>query len=172
MRKTQWIQVVAATAFALIAAACSQGATGTEVAEEAFASTPSGFGVEVLGQGLHEDAKFNLKAGEVHTKIAGDVNALWIRVVIAPGGESGWHTHPGPVKGFVVSGAFTDYEGSDPCNPTTVSAGQGFVEQDNEPLGHNAINEGTEDVVLYAVIDYPTDGTPPRIEKDPVACTQ
>lgn len=46
-----------------------------------------------------------------------------------PGGQSGWHTHPGPSLITVTSGTIWAYEGDDPtCTPQIYSAGEGFVD--------------------------------------------
>ena len=48
---------------------------------------------------------------------------------IAPGGTTGWHSHPGPSLIFVVVGQVTNYMGDDPtCTPHVYTAGQGFVD--------------------------------------------
>jgi quercetin dioxygenase-like cupin family protein len=48
--------------------------------------------------------------------------------VFAPGGSSGWHSHPGPVFVLIRSGALTLYDGHDPnCRGQTYTAGEGFV---------------------------------------------
>lgn len=50
-------------------------------------------------------------------------------VTFAPGGYSGWHTHPGPVFFTVTQGTLTVYEGDDPtCSPHVFIAGTGAVE--------------------------------------------
>ena len=51
------------------------------------------------------------------------------RNVISAGGQSGWHTHPGPSLILVTAGEITAYEGDDPtCTPTRYKAGEGFVD--------------------------------------------
>ena len=43
--------------------------------------------------------------------------------VWAPGGSTGWHTHPGPSLVIVTAGTLTVYEGDDPsCTPHVYSA--------------------------------------------------
>lgn len=61
------------------------------------------------------------------SKVASD---LWVtRNAIAPGGQSGWHTHPGPSLIVVTAGEITAYNGGDPsCTPTRYTVGQGFVD--------------------------------------------
>lgn len=61
------------------------------------------------------------------TKDASDVYVT--RNAIDAGGQSGWHTHPGPSLILVTAGEVTVYEGDDPtCTPTRYGAGQGFLD--------------------------------------------
>ena len=49
--------------------------------------------------------------------------------VWAPGGSTGWHTHPGPSLIIVTAGTVTGYEGDDPsCTPHVYAQGMGFVD--------------------------------------------
>jgi quercetin dioxygenase-like cupin family protein len=72
---------------------------------------------------------------------------------VAPGGYSGWHSHPGFVMASVTAGTITLYDGDDPtCTPRFVSAGQAFLEQPGHV--HFARNEGTvteQHVATYVV---------------------
>ena len=52
------------------------------------------------------------------------------RNAIAIGGQSGWHTHPGPSLITVTVGEIVAYESDNPlCTPTVYRAGEGFVDQ-------------------------------------------
>ncbi len=49
--------------------------------------------------------------------------------VWAPGGTTGWHTHPGHSLILVTEGTVTAYEGDDPtCSPHVYTAGTAFVD--------------------------------------------
>jgi len=49
--------------------------------------------------------------------------------VWAPGGSTGWHTHPGHSLITVTSGTITVYEGEDgSCTPRAYTAGMGLVD--------------------------------------------
>ncbi|WP_051026880.1 cupin domain-containing protein [Nocardia higoensis] len=75
------------------------------------------------------------------------------RIIIAPGGSTGWHYHDGPVLGFVAAGTLT-HPGPD-CVPVIYRAGE-FL---SEPAGawnvHIGRNLGLEPVVLYVVYATP-----------------
>jgi quercetin dioxygenase-like cupin family protein len=63
-------------------------------------------------------------------------------ITFAAGGQSGWHTHPGPVFISVIEGTMTFYEGDDPdCQPMVLHAGQGFVDGHTDEHAHIARNE-------------------------------
>ena len=91
-------------------------------------------------------------------------------IVFQPGGQSGWHRHPGPVFIQVVSGTMTFYESDDPtCTPIVRTAGQGYLDLGEH--AHIARNETTvpaQNVVTYFAppgallrIDQPNPGTCP-----------
>ena len=60
-------------------------------------------------------------------------------ITFQPGGQSGWHIHPGPVFISVKEGTMTFYE--DDCTATVLTAGQGFFDAHTESHPHLARNE-------------------------------
>ncbi len=82
------------------------------------------------------------------------------KVVIEPGGSTGWHHHPGVVMVSVASGTVTEYD--EDCQPSVIQAGQGFVESRDEV--HLVRNEGNDAAVLYAVFISPTETPVLRID--------
>lgn len=60
-------------------------------------------------------------------------------ITFQPGGQSGWHTHPGPVFISVKEGTMTFYE--DDCTSTVLMAGQGYFDAHTESHPHLARNE-------------------------------
>ena len=88
-------------------------------------------------------------------------------ITIAPGGHTGWHTHPGGTFVFVESGTFTIYHSD--CTATTVNAGRGIF----EPGGEVALarNEGTVPYVLTIVyLDVTSPDGPVRADAATPAC--
>ena len=83
-------------------------------------------------------------------KTTGESDTYVQDITIAPGGYSGWHSHPGHSFVMVKSGTASFYQAADPATPQVYPAGTGFVE---EPwVVHNAVNEGDTDlemVVFY-----------------------
>jgi quercetin dioxygenase-like cupin family protein len=74
------------------------------------------------------------------------------KVVIEPGGTSGWHHHPGVALVSVNSGAVTEYDKN--CHKSVVKAGEGFVESNSEV--HVVRNRGKANAVLYVTFIAPT----------------
>jgi quercetin dioxygenase-like cupin family protein len=89
----------------------------------------------------------------------------------APGGTTGWHTHPGKALVLVTGGEFTLYRARDgECRTKTYEAGEGFVEP--RPSVHMGVNEGDEPVTLVAVFfRVPDDGTTRIDQPDPGVCS-
>jgi quercetin dioxygenase-like cupin family protein len=80
-----------------------------------------------------------------------------VKVVLEPGGSTGWHHHPGVVLVPVKSGAVTEYDTH--CHKSVYRAGKGFVESNAEV--HLVRNDGNVKAVLYPTFLVPTE-TPPE----------
>ena len=77
----------------------------------------------------------------------------------APGGTSGWHTHPGHSLITVTAGTVTVYEADDPsCTPHRYSVGQGFVDAGGDHV-HLVQNEGTVEARSITVQLIPAGAT-------------
>lgn len=83
--------------------------------------------------------------------------------VYAPGGFTGWHTHPGPVFITVLEGTVTFYDVDDPnCTPTIVTEGQGYVDTGRGHYARNETGEQAKDVtVIIAPVGLPFRGELP-----------
>jgi len=93
------------------------------------------------------------------------------QITLAPGGATGWHTHPGPALVLVRSGEFTLYNAGAGCTPTMYKAGQSFVDAGfgNVHIGRNEAPAGN--VELYVLYLAPA-GAGVRIDAPkPVAST-
>ena len=93
--------------------------------------------------------------------------------IFAPGGSSGWHTHPGPSLVIVTQGTVTVYEGDDPsCTPHVYSAGgsNAFVDVGGGAV-HLVRNESTAEARTVVVQLIPA-GAVRRIDAaDPGYCS-
>lgn len=90
---------------------------------------------------------------------------------VQPGGQGGWHTHPGPSLWTITQGAMTIYEGDDPtCTPHVYTAGTGDVEATTNTHIHNLRNETSSIAQTIVTFLLPV-GAPLRIDlPDPGYC--
>jgi quercetin dioxygenase-like cupin family protein len=77
------------------------------------------------------------------------------KVVLEPGGSTGWHHHPGVTLVSIASGTVTEYDTK--CEKSVHKAGEGFVES-NDAV-HVVRNKGNVNAVLYATFLVPTNTT-------------
>lgn len=136
---------MAALATVVIATAGS-GAVGTIMARAAFADPV--------------DIKIKLRDERevIHVPYAQDT--VMQQIVIAPGGHTGWHSHPGPAIALVKSGELTLYSSDDPtCTGRPFGLGQAFVDsgQGHVHIARNLTNQSTEVWVTY--LDVPPGGS-------------
>jgi quercetin dioxygenase-like cupin family protein len=90
-------------------------------------------------------------------------------VVLEPGADSGWHTHPGVALDIVTAGAVTAYLDEPGCKPLKVEAGQAFL----FPSGvkHIAKNEGDEPAEIYVTYLVVAGAAPREDAEPPDACS-
>ncbi len=89
---------------------------------------------------------------------------------IAPGGTTGWHSHPGPSLILVVAGTVTNYMSDDPsCAPQTYAAGSGFIDPGGDDE-HMLRNEGAVQAETIAVQFLPKDAVRRIDEPAPATC--
>ncbi len=163
--KSKWIWamllvVLGAAAYGgTVLATPSSGFTSTTLAKSQLAK------LEIKGESKADHWKVKLK-----TKGLSD---LYVQSNIfapvgsngAPGGSSGWHTHPGPSLITVTQGTVTVYDGDDPsCTPHVYSAtgANSFVDVGGGDV-HLIRNEGTEEARTVVVQFVPT-GAARRID--------
>jgi quercetin dioxygenase-like cupin family protein len=121
-----------------------------------------------LPPGTRTDANEQLWSSLQQTKGSSDVyvqSNVW-----APGGSTGWHSHPGYSLIIVTAGTVTNYEGHDPaCKPHVYKKGAGFVDPGGDHV-HILRNEGAIEAKTIAVQFIPQDASR-RIEvTDPGNC--
>ncbi|MEP6476400.1 MAG: cupin domain-containing protein [Actinomycetota bacterium] len=145
----------------LVIIAAATLAMGMALAGLALAT--AGSGIVSVEYGRHTVQQFSTKFT--------DRDIVVSEVSLAPGGYSGWHSHPGKVIVAVSRGSITIYhsDGST-CVPTTYSAGDLFVEHAGSV--HEARNEGTVAAVLNITYLSVPVGTSPRIDEaqPPAGC--
>jgi hypothetical protein len=161
MCKRNLAYLAAAGAAAILSGAAlatsGSGLVGTVMARAAFA----------------EPVDVKLKVGNkptvIHAPEARDT--VMQRIVFEPGGQSGWHSHPGPAIVLVTRGELTLYDGDDEsCVGETFAVGQAFVDsgQGHIHLARNQTSAETEVWVTY--LDVPPGGAFRADAADPGVC--
>jgi quercetin dioxygenase-like cupin family protein len=90
-------------------------------------------------------------------------------VRIEPGGNSGWHTHPGAELAVIKAGTLTFFDGDDAdCHPRSFSAGQVIARLGHPHLARNLGKEPVEIVVTY--LDVPAGGPAAQPSDEPANC--
>jgi mannose-6-phosphate isomerase-like protein (cupin superfamily) len=147
---------------ASVAAGCALGLTALK---GAWATPQQGVATTILTGGpisLDEiDVHTDTDGHKVKVKTKGVSDIYVVRNVIAPGGHTGWHSHPGPSIISVVSGTATAYEGDDPQG-FVFPAGTAFA--DSGDHRHIIRNEGTTNLELIAFQILP-EGATRRIDE-------
>jgi quercetin dioxygenase-like cupin family protein len=119
------------------------------------------------------DVKFKVDRGSEEVIHVSDARETVIQqIVIAPGGDTGWHSHPGPAVALIKTGQLTLYSGDDPsCSGRTYSAGQAFVDSGQGHV-HKARNlSQTENVEVWVTyFDVPPGASPRVPAEDPGNC--
>ncbi len=126
----------------------------------AWATTGVGISTTIVSgptrlEGIHLHAKSDINNFEIKTKGSSDVYVVFN--TIAPGGNTGWHSHPGPSIVSVKSGTATEYGSDDPGTPRVYTAGTCFV--DDGRHSHIVRNEGTTNLELVAFQVLPAGAT-------------
>jgi quercetin dioxygenase-like cupin family protein len=108
----------------------------------------------------------NLPDWLLMTRVRGDSDLYVTKHTFQPGGQTGWHSHPGPSLITVIQGTLTVYH--DDCTSETFSAGESFTDLGCGDI-HNVRNEGATDAIDVAVQIVPH-GAPRRLEADDPGC--
>ena len=139
-------------------------AAASSVAVAAILTTPSGVSGVILARASfadQTDIKFKIKGqGQevINVNNAGDT--VMQKIVIAPGGHTGWHSHPGPVVVLIAAGEMSFYDSEDPtCTARTYATGQAFIDSGQGHV-HIARNEGSVPLELYVTYFDVTPGVP------------
>jgi len=146
---------------------------GLLVGSPASATPASGFTAVQQWKGVYPPVSLNTQSDRRSDKddkwdvklMTKDMSDIYVtRNAIAVGGQSGWHSHPGPSLITVTSGTLTVYEASDPtCTPIIYTAGQSFTDIGCGDV-HLIRNEGSVNAVTVVVQIVPA-GQPRRVDE-------
>ena len=135
--------------------------TPTPTGGQSPATAGSGFVAAQQWKGLFAAMDIKAETGdhELELKTKGETDVHVVRNAIGIGGQSGWHTHPGPSLITVTIGEIAAYEGDDPsCTPTIYRAGEGFIDPGGEDV-HLLRNESGAPAETVAVQFLPKGAT-------------
>jgi quercetin dioxygenase-like cupin family protein len=122
-----------------------------------LATPPAGFGAPFTYRATMQPYRVSSHDFKIVQKKPEDV--VMRELTISPGGNSGWHTHPGPVFVLVTQGSVVNYHAKErTCKGTKIVAGQGFVETPGDT--HMVRNEdpSTTAVLFVTFLDVPVGG--------------
>jgi quercetin dioxygenase-like cupin family protein len=106
------------------------------------------------------DIKFKVGPGSQEVlHVPNAAETVMQQIVIAPGGTTGWHSHPGPVVVLIKSGTMSFFSSEDPtCTAVEYTAGEAFVDSGQGHV-HIARNLGAQNLELWATyFDVPAGG--------------
>ncbi|MBF8289160.1 MAG: hypothetical protein HW391_128 [Chloroflexi bacterium] len=139
------------------------GFIGAMVSIGIVAATPGAGAVGTILSVGTLPAGVNIHTEDLKLKTRDDIQVVTQTITIAPGGHTGWHSHPGPVFVTIASGTMTFYDADDPtCTAGTYATGATFVDRGGGHV-HIARNEGSVAMVLYATYLVPV-GAPIRTD--------
>ena len=168
-KKTRMLPLLIAPAFVALAGLTAVPARATPgcgfTNRNLLAPVPAGDFPSGL---LNLMCRSNLPDWLLFTRVRGDSDLYITQNTIQPGGQSGWHTHPGPSLVTVTEGAVTVYE--DDCTSATYSLGQTFTDLGCGDV-HNVVNETAAEAKTIAVQIVPH-GAPRREDKPDPGCPQ
>jgi len=148
------------------------------------ATPPSGFTATTVAKGTFEDIEARNLAFFPEGSRQEHERQVWLSLqktkgpsdlyvqsnVWAPGGTTGWHTHPGHSLIIVTAGAITAYDGTTPpARRRSTRQAWAFVDEGGDHA-HVLRNEGTVEARTVAVQLIP-EGAARRIDAEaPAAC--
>jgi len=157
--------------FALLAALLGVGAYVGNILATPQAGQTTSTVAQASFEPLHVKGKAKpANVWHVRMKTHGLSDFYVIDNVFAPGGTTGWHSHPGPSLIFVKTGTITNYLGDDRhCQPHVYTAGQGFVDEGGDDV--HMLRNNTDVPAETVAVQFLQKGATRRIdEPDPGNC--
>jgi quercetin dioxygenase-like cupin family protein len=147
---------------------------GLVASARVWATVASGLTSQILAtgftDGIAQHIQFNKNPDGskspwgLQLQMHGDTEYRQVRLVLAPGGHSGWHRHPGLLVGTVKSGQVDSYDSA--CQKRTIKTQDVFSESDET---HAIINTGSVDAELYLTFLVKR-GVLPRLDSPAPEC--
>jgi hypothetical protein len=136
----------------------------------ALATAPSGETVKPLARGplvMPADVNVKVTGGHVKLQTQGALDALMVKVTLAPGGTGGWHKNAGPLINVIKQGTLTVIDAS--CMRHDIPAGHAVVSAGSTD---KIENRGSTPVVFNVTFLLPHGVKSPDISQPaPAGCT-
>lgn len=120
------------------------------------------------------DIKFKVRGqGQEVIHVPESQDTVMQQIIVGPGGNTGWHSHPGPALVLVTAGVLSLYSSDDPtCTPHHYVAGEAFVDHGQGHV-HMARNLSVDEnaVVWVTYFDVPPGESVRRDADDPGNCS-
>lgn len=101
---------------------------------------------------FHVRSKSQTPDFAIHAKADSRIDFVVREHTYFPGGNTGWHSHPGPLFITVKTGQLTIFEYNDPaCTRIVVNEGQGYVDTGHGHIAFNTRNDGLNEGVTVDV---------------------
>lgn len=132
-------------------------------------------GTVVARASFQNPVDIKIKVNDGHQEVAHVPNAgetVMQQIIFGPGGQSGWHSHPGPAIILIKSGVLTFFsaEGAG-CTSRNYSAGQALVDSGQGHVHRAANMSGTENAEVWVTyLDVPPGGAFRIDAANPVNC--
>jgi quercetin dioxygenase-like cupin family protein len=164
LKKIRILVLLIAPALAALTAVPARATPGCGVVSvNLFDPVPVGY---FPSGSLNLMCRSNLPVWLLFTRVRGDSDLYVTQHTFQPGGQTGWHSHPGPSLITVIEGTLTVYH--DDCTFETYSAGESFTDLGCGDI-HDVRNEGATEAKDVAVQIVPH-GAPRREDKPDPGC--
>jgi quercetin dioxygenase-like cupin family protein len=134
------------------------------IVNQTLASGVAAAGISQHTQIINKGPDGTVTPWQLQLQVQGATDYYSHHIVLAPGGYSGWHSHPGVLIAAVKSGQIDFYNAT--CEKQTIGQGQVYTEDDNV---HAIANTGTVDADLYITF-LVQHGAPRRIDEPAPDC--
>ena len=132
-------------------------------------------GTVVARASFQDPVDIKIKVNDGHQEVFHVSNAgetVVQQIIFGPGGQGGWHSHPGPAVILVKSGALTVFSGeATGCTQRNYSAGQAFIDSGQGHVHRAANLSGTQNAEVWVTyFDVPPGGAFRIDAADPGNC--
>jgi quercetin dioxygenase-like cupin family protein len=142
----------------LVGTILSTGTDNKKIKEHVFVELPPAVGI------TSEESEDRDEEWTADIFTSGPSNVIVQDVVYAPGGHTGWHSHPGILLSSVISGSIEWYDSK--CNKHVYNPGDALTENTQSHYVRNVGSVNAHFMVTYLIAK----GQPRRIDQPAPTC--